>query len=1128
MQQNAFFALEQIIDRQPLAVTRKTSVTKVISLMQEWGNSCTVNETISDTDTNLYNTHNNSCVLVVENSQVQGIFTERDLVKLIAAGTNTESFTIREVMTQDVVSLNINESQDIFSVLTMLRSHGIRHLPVVDNNNNLLGLITAKTLREKLQPINLMRWRKVKEVMETKVINATPNDSVRYIAQLMTANQTSYVAIGESALDPDTNRSFIRPLGIITERDMVQFQNLDLDFEQPAKNLMSTPLFLVHPEDNLWSIHQQMRQRRVRRLLVADARGELLGIVTQTSLLQVFEPTEMYEVIETLQQQVCSLEIEKTQLLESRQTELEQEIKERTADLERSNHQLQLEAKLRRNSRQQFDSILSSLKDIVWSVDPNTFDVLYINPAAKTISGREVAEFYDNPHLWLQIVHPEDRERVSHSTQLLLTDNIKDIEYRIVRPDGEVRWLLDRPRLIRDAEGTPMRLDGIASDITQRKRRESIIKDIASGVSVEIGEKFLSSLVQYLSKILQVDYAFVGKLQSEKNRIKTLAACDRGQILDNIEYDLAGTPCENVVRHEPCIYPEAVQELFPDDLFLQEAGLKSYAGMPIFDSAGKTFGVIAVIDRKPFNDVFLVEEVLKIFDSRVTAELKRQNAESEIHKQAALLDVATDAIMVRGLDDKILFWNKGAENLYGWTKAEALNKIAHQLLYRESSSESSKIQQAVTEQGEWQGELHQVTKTNRDIVIQSRWTLVRDDAGNPESYLVVKTDITEQKQLEAQLLRTQRLESLGTLAGGIAHDLNNLLAPILGFAKLLPLKLPDVDEQTKGFFKIMENNANRGTALVKQILTFSCGLEGEKGIVQVRYLVAEIGQIINETFPKSIELETNAPKNLWTVNADVNQLHQVLMNLAVNARDAMTDGGRLTINVENYIVDEEYARLHLDATEGSYVLITVTDTGEGIPPEVIDRIFEPFFTTKEVGHGTGLGLSTVIGIIKSHDGFVEVISDRAARGTQFKIFLPASDLIVDKIEESTEILHGNGELILVVDDETAILEVTKAILETYNYQVLTAGNGIEAIATYIQNQPKIEAIIMDIMMPSMDGKIAIRTLKKIYPEVKIIAVSGLIERQEIVTELDCDVTAFMNKPYSNEDLLKILREIFGD
>lgn|GEM_PF-493176 len=1481
MQQNHFFALEEVIDPQPLNVTSNASLIEVVRLMQERGNSCRV----ADEATN--NLGNSSCVLVVEDSQLRGIFTERDLVKLIATETDIESATVAEVMTENLETLTPDSSQDIFSVLNILRSHHIRHLPVVDKDNNLLGLITAKNLRQKLQPINMMKWRKVKEIMETEVIYAAPDDSVRHLAKLMTEGNSSYVAIAESKVDFTSNCTFVRPIGIVTERDIVQFQNLNIDLGQPAHNIMSAPLFLIDPEATLWSVKQQMDRLRVRRLLVGSEKEELLGIITQTSLLQVFDPSEMYEVIEALQQQICQLETDKELLLENRQAELEREVQERTATLKSTKEQLQQQvrqqeaiAQLGQLALETTDLALISNEAVnlvatalnveyckvlelspngkslllkagigwhdglvgVATVEANTnsqagytllnsepvivdnlltetrftgpdllLDHQVVSGMSITISGQDkpfgilgihttqhkkfsqddvtfiqaianiIAQanerlraeaslkesqerytlavagsnnglwdwnvltdevFYaprfkemigyadrEMPNLfeaWSSKLHPEDRDRILTALQNHLNQRIPyNVEYRLQKKDGEYCWILARGQAIWNEQGQPVRMAGSISDISDRKRREEILKDIASGVSVEVGKNFFQSLVEYLSKTLQADYAFISKLiQPEGDRVDTLAVYGKGSILANFAYDLANAPCGKVIDRELCIYPEAVQQIFPNIPPLEVMAAESYAGMPVFDAAGKVLGLIAVVDSKPMGDVALIEEVLKIFATRATAELERQNAEAdlqqsnqilqsissiqtqfltdaepailfdgmldrlleltqseygfigEIHlaedgnpvmdesymkfrgrpylkthaitniawndetrafyaenapkgmefhnlqtlfgavmvtgepvianspsddprrgglpdghpplnaflgipfykngemtgmvgvanrasgyneniihylrpfldtcsrvieaykserqrhqvelknkEQAALLDIATDAIMVRGLDDKILFWNRGAEKIYGWTKTEVLNRFAYELLYRESSTELSKTQQAVVERGEWQGELKQVTKAGKDVIVQSRWTLVRDNAGNPQSYLVVKTDITEQKLLEAQFLRTQRLESLGTLAGGIAHDLNNILAPIMGFAKLLPLKLPDVDDQTKGFFKIMENNANRGSALVKQILTFSRGLEGDRGIVQIRHLIAEIGQIITETFPKTIELEINTPKNLWTVNADVNQLHQVLMNLAVNARDAMPDGGTLAIKAENYTVDTDYAKLHLDAKEGDYLLVTVIDTGMGIPDKIVDRIFEPFFTTKEIGRGTGLGLSTAIGIIKSHDGFVEVMSNsEKIKGTQFQVYLPASNTAV-ATEEVTEIPQGKGELVLIVDDETAILEVTKATLETYNYRVLTAKNGIEAIAIYAKNQEEIDLVIMDIMMPTMDGKTAILTLKQIDPDIKIIAVSGLIDRQEIIDEVDNNISAYLAKPYTNEDLLIQVKEI---
>lgn len=1115
MSQNPFFSLEQVIEYQPLTVALETPLAEVVSLMQEWGNSCSTNKIAPTTET--FISTNNSCVLVAQNNRLEGIFTERDLVKLIAAGFDRDA-TIAEVMTRDnLVTLTLTDSTDIFTALNLLRQHHIRHLPIIDDQNNLIGLVTAKNLRQTLQPANLMKWRKVAEIMENKVIHAHPEATIRQIARLMADNRVSCVAIAEPLQTSHSNS--VRPVGIITERDLVQFQNLNLDLEQPASKVMSAPLFLVNAEDTLWSVQQQMQQRRVRRLLVGGAQGELEGIVTQTSLLKVFDSVEMYEVIKNLKSQVCQLELEKTRLLEHRQIELKTEIVRRTSALESVNRRLQQEIKLRRENERRFNSILNSLQDLVWAVDPDTFEVLYINPVVENIYDRPPKEFYANSNLWFEVIHPEDRDRVWGFYQRLLAEGSQDIEYRIVRPDGSIRYLLDRFKVIYNSEGMPMRLDGITTDITQRKRREEILRDIASGVSVGVGANFFSSLVEYLSKTLQVDYAFVGKVNEPRaNSIETIVVSGSEKTLDNFRYELAGTPCRNTVTQGLCIYPQKVRELFPNVSFLEKMAAESYAGMPILDTAGTILGVIAIVHGRSINDVSLVEEVLKIFANRARAELERQQAEHKLREQAALLDIVNEAIMVCGLNGQILFWNQGAEKLYGVSQAEALNKNATELLERESTAELVQIQQQVRERGKWLGEIDRLTPAGQKIVVQSHWTVVKDEAGNPQSYLIVNTNITEQKQLKEQFLRAQRLESLGTLAGGIAHDLNNIFSPILGFAKLLPDRLPNIDRQTRGFFQIMETNARRGTDLVKQILTFARGLDGDRGTLQIRHIVGEVVQVIRETFPKNIEIKVNIANDLKTIEADATQIHQVLMNLVVNARDAMDRGGQLKITVENFSADSEFTRMHLDATEGDYVLVTVADTGEGIPAVVLDRIFEPFFTTKEVEHGTGLGLSTAIGIVRSHGGFIDVES-QVGRGTKFKVFLPASEVATAISPAETALPQGNGELILVVDDESSIRAVTKAILQTSNYRVLTAKDGIDAISIYAQHQHDISLVILDLMMPCMDGQTTVSALKQMNLEVKAIAISGLIDSHEKLAQLEGKFTAFISKPYSIEELL---------
>ncbi|OKH51753.1 hybrid sensor histidine kinase/response regulator [Calothrix sp. HK-06] len=500
---------------------------------------------------------------------------------------------------------------------------------------------------------------------------------------------------------------------------------------------------------------------------------------------------------------------------------------------------------------------------------------------------------------------------------------------------------------------------------------------------------------------------------------------------------------------------------------------------------------------------------------------ERKKSEDKIREQAALLNVASDAINVQTLDNQIIFWNESAERIYGWKQDEALGQNANQLLYQEVP-QLERVQQVVLESGFWEGELRCFNKFGNSIIVSSRWTLVRNEQGQPKSFLVVNTDITEKKQLEAQLFRSQRLESIGTLASGIAHDLNNALGPILMIAELLQEKITDVNSQQ--LLTELEASAKRGASLVKQVLSFGRGIEGKRTILQVRHLLLEIQQIAKQTFPKSIKIYTDISPNLWTVCADATQLHQVLMNLVVNARDAMLQGGILSIYAENLYIDEQYAQMNVEAKVGNYIMLTVSDTGVGISNEILQRMFEPFFTTKEVGKGTGLGLSTVIGIIKNHGGFVNVYSE-VGLGAQFKVYLPAVEGAMSQQVEDLEQPKGDEELVLVVDDEVSIREITKISLEMSNYKVLTASDGIEAIALYAQHKADISAVLMDMMMPEMDGLTTIRTLQKINSQVKIIATSGLASTERMAEAANVGAKAFLSKPYTAVELLKTLSSI---
>jgi signal transduction histidine kinase/ActR/RegA family two-component response regulator len=430
------------------------------------------------------------------------------------------------------------------------------------------------------------------------------------------------------------------------------------------------------------------------------------------------------------------------------------------------------------------------------------------------------------------------------------------------------------------------------------------------------------------------------------------------------------------------------------------------------------------------------------------------------------------------------------------------------------------------EKGSWDGELHLQTKDGKTVCVESRWTLLRDANDQPKSILTIDSDITERKQIEGQLLRIQRLEGIGALAGGIAHDLNNVLSPIIMSIDLL--KLQHSDPMTVDVLETIECSARRGAEMVRQVLSFARGVEGQRLLVQPKHLLRDIQKIAAETFLKNVEVRTSAAPDLWTVSGDPTQLHQVLLNLCVNARDAMPGGGRITITAENISFDENYAAMNVESKPGPYVLLQVQDTGCGMTPDVLEKIFDPFFTTKELGKGTGLGLSTSMAIIKSHGGFVRVSSE-LHKGTLFKVYIPALGATQSgngsEGARKAELPRGRGELVMVIDDEDAVRNVTSQTLQAFGYRTIMAADGTEAVRLYAKHQPEINAVLTDIMMPIMDGPATIQVLTKINPAVKIIAASGKHPNSQAANLDSTQVQHFLPKPYTAETLLNALQDL---
>jgi PAS domain S-box-containing protein len=400
--------------------------------------------------------------------------------------------------------------------------------------------------------------------------------------------------------------------------------------------------------------------------------------------------------------------------------------------------------------------------------------------------------------------------------------------------------------------------------------------------------------------------------------------------------------------------------------------------------------------------------------------------------------------------------------------------------------------------------------------IRDRGFPVRDDAGRIYRYVGTAEDITDRKKLHEQYLRAQRLESIGMLAAGIAHDLNNVLAPVLMATPMLREHITRADDLE--MITTVERSAKRGAALVKQILGFAHGISGEPTPIQSKHLLNDIAAIIRETFPKSIQLETHIARDLWIVNGNPTQIHQVLLNLCVNARDAMPNGGTLTIGAENRILDDLSSLAIEGARPGRWLILHVEDTGSGIEPGILAHIWEPFYTTKTADKGTGLGLSTVRGIVETHRGFT-VLSTQAGKGTKFSVYLPVSDGVPGSEAVAPAAPRGDGEFILVVDDEANIREMVKTIVSRHGYRVHAAVDGIEAISALAQQVGEIDLVVTDIVMPRLGGQQLIDVIRRLNPEAKVLAISGGAQDMDLAALPSSRADAFLMKPFTADALL---------
>ncbi len=758
--------------------------------------------------------------------------------------------------------------------------------------------------------------------------------------------------------------------------------------------------------------------------------------------------------------------------------------------------------------RQWADAFASCAHGIAIS-DPRTNLTIACNPAFARLFGRSMGEMIGQPVL--ERYEAPARELVGAA--LAEADRVGSARVETVMrlPNGECRDVQIDLTSVRDALGRLLHRVGTVQDITERKRAERALRES------ELSLAEAQQVGGFGSWTLELTDAEV----LENNRLTWSDQCCRiygyapGELPMNagVFIDCVHPDDRDRVRRASIAAMSDLQSYRIEHRIVTKSGAVRHVL-----SAGEAIGNAEA--GRPLRFVGTVHDVTE----RVQAEAASRESEERFR---AVVENIHEVFWMRDVKEgRFLYVSPNFEQVWGRPASELLErpKAWFDEIHPDDKPRVEMDIAAMETTGTFDDEYRILRPDGAVRWIRAKAFPVKNGAGEIVRIVGVAEDVTERKSLEAQFLRAQRMEAIGTLAGGVAHDLNNILSPMLMAAGLL--KESASDPRAREMLGMVETSARRGADIIRQLLTFSRGVNGERVPVQVQHLAKEMCAIIRETFPREISLEANVSRDAWPVVADVTQLHQVLVNLSVNARDAMPHGGRLVLTVTNVVLTDADRGRHAKAKPGNYVELTVRDTGTGIPAEIMDRIFDPFFTTKDIEKGTGLGLSTVLGIVRSHGGFVTVESDVGA-GSAFHVFLPAATEAAAEVRppSAAPMPVGGGELVLVVDDEETIRAATRRVLEAHNYRVITASNGKEAVSRFLQEREHVRLVLTDLMMPKMNGGSLVRALRLIEPKLRVIATSGLESANEDLKELGVIV---LQKPCGPPQLLAAVRDALAE
>ena len=732
--------------------------------------------------------------------------------------------------------------------------------------------------------------------------------------------------------------------------------------------------------------------------------------------------------------------------------------------------------------------LVASVPVVVWSADADGH-IDYASPALAQLFGLEPKDSEGGG--WLSMVHPDDRDRLGRAwDDSVKTGSSYEVRLRARQPDGSYRWCLSRAVPSRNNAGFITGWFGMGLDIHDQvvledearrlaTRLESTLNSISEGFHVLDREWRTTVMNPAAQQVFR-------KCLPDPERLRDMSLWDAVP-------ELRGTSLERAYRR-------AMED--------GEAARFDFE----YPGRGKLFGI----------RIFPGPESLTVLFRDVTWERDRA---SQLREQGRVLDRARDAVLIWDLEGRIIYRNEAARRLYGQTMDEALGKDFKSLICADPEH-CGELCGILPTKGEWSGELRQLREDGRELIVEARWSLMEADGTSPARIVAIHTDVTERKRLLDQFLRAQRLESIGNLASGIAHDLNNVLAPILISVQLLADEVRSAE--AKELIHGVESSARRGAHLINQILRYARGHRSPPQPVDLAGVVSQIMEVVHEILPRDIRIELDIPSTLKAISGSPTELDQVLMNLITNARDAMPTGGVLRISAENVPADAVPSP-DWSGSEAAlgYVRLTVQDTGVGMTPAVQQQLFDPFFTTKEVGRGTGLGLFTVATIAKEYGIIIEVDS-APDEGTRFDLHFPAARTDTDAASTGMDgrVPPGRGELILVVDDNPAVRALTRKALKQNGYRVVTAQDGGDALVEWDRRRGEFDLVVTDLMMPGVGGKQLVRRLRHLGASVPVIVITGLGE--EVLGDLRSEgVSDVIPKPFSIPDLLRGVRRALG-